>query len=250
MSQVVIVTGGGSEGGIGNAIVHQLVAADYSVAIMDIDLAGAQRTTEQVEGMSGSARAFRCDVSDRGAVFSTVRTIESELGPAWGLVNTPAWAAQGPAEELDEDSWRRGLDVTLSGTLWCCQAVFPQMRQHGGGRIVTFGSEVSERPTHGPGITYLSAKGAIRSLTRGLAWEWGRHGITVNMLWPLAATAGYKRFAENRTDDTQAQIQQNALGRLGDARQDIAPIVEFLLSPQSSFITGATIPANGGRVMP
>src|SRR5262245_44513705 len=175
MNRVVIVTGGASPGGISQSVVRRLVASGDTVAMVDIDLAGAERTATQLEGMAGAATAFGCDVGDRSAVFETVQRVERQLGAPWGLVNCPAWSAPGPAEDIDEESVRRGLDGTLNGAPSCSQAVFPHMKAHGGGRIVNFGSEVSDRPTDGVSVTYLAAKGAIRSLTRGLAWEWGRH---------------------------------------------------------------------------
>jgi NAD(P)-dependent dehydrogenase (short-subunit alcohol dehydrogenase family) len=250
MGKVVIVVGGGAEGGISHAIVETLVTTGNAVAIVDIDGEGARRTAQGLAGEEGVAAPFTCDVTDHDAVDASFEEVQRRLGPAWGLVYCPAWAPQVPPEETDVAGWHKALDVTLSGALWCAQAVFPQMKANGGGRIVNFGSEVSDRPTARIGIGYLAAKGGLRALTRGLAWEWGQYGITVNTVWPLAATRGYSELAKTRTEALQAQIQQNALGRMGDPTDDIAPVVEFLLSDSSRFITGATIPANGGRSMP
>jgi NAD(P)-dependent dehydrogenase (short-subunit alcohol dehydrogenase family) len=247
---VVVVVGGAVDGGISNAIVKRTASSGDTVAILDIDEDGAQRVVRELESDAGVAAAFGCDVADRRAVFDTMKRIVADLGPPWGLVHCPAVSPPGLAEEIEEEDWRRGLDVMLSGALWCAQAVFPHMRDHGGGRIVTIGSEVSERPTDGVSIAYIAAKGAMRSLTKGLAWQWGKYGITVNMLWPYAETAMSRKFTAERAHPGQAQISQNALGRVGDPAGDIAPIVGFLLSDESGFMTGATVSANGGRVMP
>ncbi len=250
MDQVVVITGAGSEGGLGQAIADLLVDDGDHVALLDVDGNGAERTAAQLEGRPGKARGYRCDVSDREAVLQVVSRIESELGPVWGLVNGAVAVGIGAAEDLEEKHWKRGFDVTVAGTLWCCQAVFPSMKARGGGRIVNFGSEVSDYPVPGVGLSYITSKGAIRSLTRGLAIEWGQYGITVNTVWPVAATAAQKRWAEADPAHAQAQLDATALHRFGEPRDDIAPVVQFLLSPAAGFVTGVTLPANGGRAMP
>jgi NAD(P)-dependent dehydrogenase (short-subunit alcohol dehydrogenase family) len=124
------------------------------------------------------------------------------------------------------------------------------MKRVGAGRIVNFGSEVSDHPEDAVGINYIAAKGAVRSLTRGLAMEWGKYGITVNTVWPVAATPPQRTWADMNPTIAEAQLAQTALHRFGDPFADIAPVVEFLLSEDARFVTGTTVPANGGRAMP
>lgn len=249
--RVVIVTGAGSAGGIGQAIARRLATSGDRVAIVDCDVEGAERNAAQLssEGLPGTAEAFGCDVGDRSNVREVARRVEAALGGAWGLVNCAVTATPALAEEIDEAAWRKGFDVTVGGTLWWCQAVFPQMKAAGGGRIVNFGSEVSDHPEDAVGLNYIAAKGAVRSLTRGLAREWGPHGITVNTVWPVAATPPQKMWSEANRELADMQLAQTALRRFGDPLEDVAPVVEFLLSPESRFVTGATIPTNGGRAM-
>ena len=87
-------------------------------------------------------------------------------------------------------------------------------------------------------------------MTRALALEWGQFGITVNTVWPVAASEAHRRWAESEPELAQAHLATTALHRFGDPKEDIAPVVQFLLSSASQFVTGATIPANGGRAMP
>lgn len=248
--RVVVVTGAGIAGGIGPAIVRRLVTDGDHVAVIDLDPEAAEATAESVTGLSGSARGYGCDVGVRDAVMDTFARIQQEMGPAWGLVNCAASGPFDPIEDMGEEAWNRGLAVVLSGTLWCCQAVFPAMKERGAGRIVNFGSEASDDPVESVNVNYIAAKGGVRSLTRGLAWQWGRHGITVNTLWPVAASATFKVWAESAPEDYQALVEATPLRRVGDPLEDIAPVVQFLLSEGSRYMTGATVAVNGGRAMP
>ena len=186
------------------------------MALVDVNEGGVKHNAARFGDFAGSARGFGCDIGRRDAVFQTAAAVEAELGPAWGLVNAAAGGPYGPAERIEEEEWRRGFDVAVGGMLWWSQAVFPQMVLGGGGRIVNFGSEVSDRPTPAVSLNYIAAKGAVRSLTRGLAMEWGVHGITVNTVWPLAATPAHQIWAAANADLAAAQLEQVALHRFGD----------------------------------
>jgi NAD(P)-dependent dehydrogenase (short-subunit alcohol dehydrogenase family) len=250
--RVVIITGAGSEGGLGQAIARRLVTDGDRVAIVDRDVEGAERNAAALSsaGLAGDAVAFGCDVGERTSVMETARLVEDRLGRAWGLVNCAAGGPFAPAQDYDEATWRRGFDVTVNGALWWSQAVFPQMRDAGGGRIVNFGSEASDYPETSVGLNYTAAKGAVRSLTRGLALEWGEHGITVNTVWPVASTPPHKVWAEHNPDVAAGHLERTALHRFGDPFDDVAPVVKFLLSDDARFVTGTTVPCNGGRAMP
>ena len=250
MTELTIITGAGSPGGLGQAVAHRLIDGGGRVALVDLNVEGARLNAEKLAGPDGAARGYECDVSSRASVFETAARIETEMGPAWGLVNGAAGGAYGKPEDIDEDGWRRGLDILVGGCLWWSQAVFPQMKAAGGGRIVNFGSDVSDRPEPGHNmINYLTAKGAVRALTRGLATEWGEHGITVNTVWPVAATPPQRKWADANPERVATQLSRTALHRYGDPDEDIAPVVEFLLGPGGGFVSGATIPADGGRAM-
>jgi NAD(P)-dependent dehydrogenase (short-subunit alcohol dehydrogenase family) len=110
MSRVVVVTGAGSEGGIGQAIARRLVTRGDDVAIVDRDIEGAERNAAALAsaGLAGTAKAFGCDVSERASVMATAPLVEEQLGAAWGLVNCAAGGPFGPAEDYDEAGWARG----------------------------------------------------------------------------------------------------------------------------------------------
>ena len=128
-----------------------------------------------------------------------------------------------------------------------CQAVFLDMKTPGG-RIINFGSPQMEVPL--PGKTaYASSKGAIRSLSRSLAREWGQYGITVNTVMPGVVTLGYERWAAENPEEERWVREQIPLKRLGRPATDVAPLIAFYLSEEAGWTTGAVLLANGGRVM-
>ena len=136
-----------------------------------------------------------------------------------------------------------------AAALWYMQAVVPHMRAGGAGRIVTMGSALGITGAAGYG-PYAASKEAIRSLTRTAATEWGCHGITVNCVLPAAA--GHRASPDDdpaRAAAFAAMYADNPIGRDGDAQRDIAPLVAFLLSDASGYITGQTIAADGGGMM-
>jgi NAD(P)-dependent dehydrogenase (short-subunit alcohol dehydrogenase family) len=250
VGRLVIITGAGSEEGIGQAVARRLLEAGDDVALVDRDADGARANAERFAHLPGTVAGFGCDVSSRASVVEAAAAVEREMGPAWGLVNAAAWGASAPAESVQEDEWRRGFDIIVGGSLWWAQAVFPQMKERGAGRIVNFGSEASDLPSRVANLNYVAAKGAIRSFTKGLAMEWGPYGITVNTVWPVAATAAMAKWAETNPEVAEAYLDQTALHRFGDAYEDIAPVVQFLLSDAAAFVSGSTVAANGGRAKP
>jgi NAD(P)-dependent dehydrogenase (short-subunit alcohol dehydrogenase family) len=126
------------------------------------------------------------------------------------------------------------VDVTSSG---------------GGGRIVNFGSGLSENPRPGR-VVYAASKGAVRALTKALAREWGPYNIHVNTIWPSAVTPSWQNWQRHDPGQVRRHLTEElALQRPGDPDDDIAPVVAFLCGPGSDWVTGQTIAANGGWTM-
>ena len=141
------------------------------------------------------------------------------------------------------------FDASVKGTVWLMQAAFPVMREQGRGRVVTFGSNAALQGV--PGYSaYSAAKEAIRAITRTAAAEWGRHGITVNSVCPVSV-----RHHTPGLDDPEAlakfekSFARQPVPRDGRLVEDIAPVVGFLLSDASAYVTGHTMMADGGRIM-
>jgi NAD(P)-dependent dehydrogenase (short-subunit alcohol dehydrogenase family) len=246
--RVAVVTGGAR--GIGAAVVRRLSRDGLYAVLLDVADDDGAKVMRDAAAAGPGCRYLHCDVAvpvEVRAAFSEAATITGTIDV---LVNCAFWPApHDAAEAVALADWRRSLDVTLTGSFLCCQAVFPYMRDRGG-RIINFGSEHSDRPALGH-AAYASAKGAVRSMTRVLAWEWGRYGISVNTVWPVAATPAWMAWAEADPDAERKQIEtEQAIRRRGDPEQDVAPLVSFLASAESGWVTGGTITANGGRAMP
>jgi len=142
------------------------------------------------------------------------------------------------------------LNTGPKGTLWGMQAVFPHMRDQARGRIVTMGSNAALLGAVGY-APYASSKEAIRALTRSAAREWGKFGITVNCLCPVSAA---HRVPPSDADPVRAKMfaetyANQPIPRDGDAVDDIGPVVQFLVSDASRYMTGQTLMADGGAIM-
>jgi NAD(P)-dependent dehydrogenase (short-subunit alcohol dehydrogenase family) len=199
----------------------------------------------------GSSVHTEClDVADRNGATALALTAMSRFGRIDGLVlNAQSFRPVTPLLEVSPSDLDLLMSTGPAAALWYMQAVAPQMQAQERGRIVTLGSALGITGAAGYG-PYAASKEAIRSLTRTAAVEWGRHGITVNCILP--ASAGHRANPQDdpaRADAFAAMYAANPVGRDGDARRDIAPLVAFLLSDASSYITGQTIAADGGGIM-
>jgi NAD(P)-dependent dehydrogenase (short-subunit alcohol dehydrogenase family) len=245
--KIAIVTG--AAGGIGHGLVRAFAKAGAAVTVTDIDGPGAEKVSEELRGFGAQSIAVGADISDPAQVATVVDRTIAELGGVDILVNNayyqPGWNS---AEELAPEAFDRTMKVAAYGTFYLSQAVFPHMRARGGGKIVNFGSEMSDQPLHGR-VAYASAKGAVRSMTHAFARDWGKFGINVNVIWPAALTPSTERYGREHPEDMVKIIQEISMNRLGDPENDIAPVILFLSSPESDWINGQTIGVNGGKTM-
>jgi len=244
----VLVTGGAN--GIGAATVRRFAREGARVVSVDVD----DERGEAVAADAGDAVAYRhCDCSARDEVDACFDAVAESLGGLDVLVNTAGIEAAMPAERITDEEWDRVFAIHARGTLYTNQAAFRHLRERGG-RIVNFGSGAGVRGQRGS-AHYSAAKAAVMGWTRTVAQEWGRYRITVNAVVPAAWTGQY--------DDHRARMSPQDLaahdammkrtvplgGRLGDADDDIAPVVVFLASDLSHFMTGQTVSVDGGMVL-
>ncbi|MBF6145921.1 short-chain dehydrogenase [Nocardia sp. 852002-20019_SCH5090214] len=242
--RTAIVTGGAS--GIGGAIARRLAADGSPVAVFDVDGAAADLAAREIGEAGGKAIGVAVDVSDRAAIDTGVQRVRAELGRPSILVNSAGITTSGPFLDITAQQWARVLAVNLTGTFDCCQAVLPDMVEQGWGRIVNISSSSVHSGAAGM-AAYVSSKSGVLGLTKVLALEFARKGITVNTIPPgFIDTPMMRATAERGFIDVGKQIDATPVGRIG-LPEDIAAACAFLVSEEAGYITGQVIGVNGGR---
>jgi 3-oxoacyl-[acyl-carrier protein] reductase len=262
--RVALVTGGSR--GLGRADALTLARAGADVAIADIQLESdsgedaerygvlaqaaraqgmvyTEATVEEIRALGRRALALKCDVTDRAQVDATVARVVDELGGIDILVNN-AGTLDHVAQFHDQrpELWERDLRVNLTGGFNCAQAVWPHMTDRGWGRIVNMASVAGTLGGFGQ-ASYSTTKAGILGLTRTLALEGGRHGITCNAIVP--GIIGTEAFNMGNAEMNERMVRRTALRRAGEP-QEIANAVAFLCSDLASYLTGVGLVVAGG----
>lgn len=223
---VAVVTGGAT--GIGGTAAEHLISAGWTVHTLD----------RAETGPSGAIHHV-VDVTDEGAQLAAAEAVGrcDALITAAGINLRPD---DGPAQRLDLAAWHRTLDVNLTGTMLSVRAFYPQLRD--AGAIVTLGS-VAGLGAMTWADAYTASKGAIVALTRSWAVDYARYGIRVNCVCPGSTeTAMMAGVREAFASDSQVELPQQRMA----TRDEVAAVIAFLCSPESSYVSGAIVPVDGG----
>lgn len=241
--KTALVTGAGQ--GVGAEIASALARFGAAVAVNDLSLDRAEESAQHIRAAAGTASAVVADVTDMDAVNAMVAQVERTLGPVDILVNNAGLPASGMplatfAESTPSD-WDAVLQINIHGVLHCCHAVLPRMTARGWGRIINISSD-SGRTGEARMAVYSASKAAGAGFSRSLAKEVGEDGITCNTLslgtiLPPTVPANDARLTNHR--------RRYPARRLGSPN-DIAGAVIWLASDAGSWVTGQTIPVNGG----
>ncbi len=239
--KVALVTGGAS--GIGAAIVLRFLEEGARVAITDLNPLG----DEQTETLAPYEKRFvyhPLDVSDPEAVIECVNAIQEEVGAIDILVNAAGIGTRGSAMTMSRETWQRTLDVNLSGSLYCCQAVLATMTGRKTGSIINiasvFGLESSDE-----NLPYSVSKGGVVQLTRSIAIDYGTEGVRCNALAPGYVNTPMTGMIRRNPEIYNRIIALHALGRAAQP-VEIANAALFLASDESSFVTGHVLAVDGG----
>jgi 3-oxoacyl-[acyl-carrier protein] reductase len=202
-----------------------------------------EATAKEIQEMGRRSAAIKCDVTDREQVTATVDRVVEEFGSVDILINNAGTLDHvGQFSDQNPDLWERDLRVNLTGAFNCAQAVWPHMKERGWGRIVNMASVAGTLGGFGQ-ASYSTTKAGLLGLTRSLALEGGRHGITCNAIVP--GVIGTEAFNFGNPDMNERMVKRTAMRRAGKP-QDIANAIAFLCSDLASYITGVGLNVSGG----
>ena len=242
--KIAIVTGGAS--GIGAKTAEFLVQEGVKVLIADVNQEKIEKTLNFLKKMNGAVNGVYCDVTDEKQVSQMMEQALSHFGAIDFLVNSAGvGGGMSPLEKAARAEWQRILDINLMGTIHCCKAVMPILRQKNSGRIVNIASEAGVSGEKGLEV-YAASKGGVISLTKSLAKSLGRQNITVNAVAPAFVHTPMTAFLTPELE--KKWLQMYTIKRLGEVG-DVASMIVFLCSDRCSWITGQTISINGGFSM-
>ncbi|HLY57895.1 MAG TPA: SDR family oxidoreductase [Stellaceae bacterium] len=243
-NKVALVTGAGQ--GIGRGIALAFAKEGAAVAVVGRTLDKLVQTCADIETAGGRAKPFVCDVKDSGQIAETVAAVASAFGRIDVLVNNAQEITFGPVIGTPDAEFEAMFTSGPLAVLRFMRECHPHLKASGAGAVINLASPIAFVANAGYGV-YAAAKEAIRALTRTAAYEWGVDGVTVNAIAPIAASPNYETWAVANPEGARGLIATIPLGRVGDCEADIGRAVVFLAGPDARYITGATIPLDGGQ---
>lgn len=232
-NRTAVVTGGAGE--IGKALCRKLCEQGVAVALTDLSPERAEEAASSIRREGIRIRAYEMNVESTGSVRSAAEKILADFGRVDILVNNAGVWRQSPFEATDEEKWTRTLNLNLTGTFRVTQAFLKQMMEHEYGRIINLGSIAGEVGLPGY-CDYAAAKAGVIMMTKTLAMEMAKKNITVNCVSP------------GMVGPVRRETKGTWIGRIGSG-EEIANLIVFLASDDSSFITGVDYTIDGGRIL-
>ncbi len=247
MSKTALVTGAAA--GIGKACAVRLASEGIAVGVLDLNLEGCEEVAAEIRAAGGKAIALKASIADRDQVSAAVNQLREAFGPVTILVNNAGISNFIPFEDLTDKDWELMFEINTKGTFICTQVVLPDMKAAHWGRVVNISSSSAQTGSVEQ-VHYSASKGAVISMTRSLAQALGPYGITVNNIPPGAVMGTI--MSEANKDRFKMPMENLTrlipVGRTGVA-EDIANACSWLVSEDSSYVSGQTIGVNGGRVV-
>lgn len=253
--KTAIVTGGG--GSIGTGISVRLAQDGANIVVAQRSDESASEVVDRIEDLDGDAVFLRTDMSSEADIESVVDETIEEFGSTDIVVNNAANPKKEWAQQMDRDLWEDVIATNLTGPYRLAQKAYHQMDKDGYGRVINIGAIQSLSPLPGA-VAYASSKSGLEGLTRSLATEWSSPSVTINAIrvgpvygrdWVQNSSRNREAPVEDEFETVPSEVDAEAatlIGRIGRP-SDVAALVSFLSRPESGFITGATIPCDGGR---
>ncbi len=244
--RVALVTGAAR--GIGRALALGLAQAGADVAVSDLPAhrGGTEETSEEISGLGNIGRAYDLDVLDLENIAGVTGEVVSDFGRLDILVNNAGIRIRKPALEVTERDWDAVIDTNLKGVFFCAQAAARHMISQGSGRIINVASQLAvvARPDR---AAYCASKGGVANLTRVLALEWAKYGITVNAIGPGPTTTPGLLEADTRPEqEVEAELLAHMpLGRRMEPEELVGAAI-YLASPSAGATTGHLLIVDGG----
>jgi 3-oxoacyl-[acyl-carrier protein] reductase len=245
--KTAIITGAAS--GMGRATAHLFADEGAHVAVVDIGAARVQAVVDEIATAGGSASGFVCDVSDPAAIARLVADVVGQFGAIDIVVNNAGVSITGGAttgEAEFEEAWQHTFEVNLNAQVRLIRAALPHLVASGAGRIVNIASTEGIIATGGL-AAYTASKHGVIGLTKSLAVELGRTGVTVNCICPGPINTGMTAAIPDEAKDTYAR-RRVPLRRYG-APEEVAHMTLSLVLPAASFVNGAVVPVDGGMTI-
>ncbi|QNG17949.1 SDR family oxidoreductase [Rhodococcus triatomae] len=243
--KVALITGAGQ--GIGQGIALALAKEGAAIGVAGRTESKLHTTCGLLAEIGATCLPIRCDVSVKSDIRDAVDRVVEELGGLDIVVNNANDSKPGPLLDVADGEFEKAFATGPLATLRVMQAAHPHLAARGGGTIVNLVTSAAVRWDASNYGVYGSVKEGMRSLTRAAACEWGRDGIRVLSVAPHAKTPALNWWMERNPEEAAEFVAGIPLGRVGDPEQDIGRAVVFLVGPDAAYLTGATVPLDGGQ---
>ncbi|SEK73513.1 NAD(P)-dependent dehydrogenase, short-chain alcohol dehydrogenase family [Blastococcus sp. DSM 46786] len=242
--KVAMITGAGQ--GVGQGIALALAAEGCHVAVLGRTSSKLETTADLLRARGVKAEAIQCDVTETAAIPDAVAQVVDVFGGLDIQVNNAYFGAYGPLLSMDDRKFQRGFVSGPFAAFAFMKAAHPHLKERRGS-IINVVSSVTVRWDLSTFGAYASAKWALRSLTQAAADEWGPDGIRVNAIAPHALSPGLASWVEANPEEAAEFQKTIPLGYIGDCEDDIGRAVAAIVSPAMRYLTGATVPLDGGQ---
>ena len=243
--KVVLITGGA--GGIGAGMARAMAKEGATVVIVDLNEEAGRKAEAELQAISPNSSFIQFDLTKHTELKGLIEQVIEKYGKLNVLVNNAHVSRQIPFLETTQEHMDLSFNTGFYPTFYLMQAAIPYLKETKG-NIINFASGAGLKG-HATQASYAAAKEAIRAITRVAANEFGRDGININLISPIADSEGVRQWAQAQPEYYQSVLQGIPMGRFGDPEEDIGKVAVFLASDDCKYMTGQTFMVDGGSIM-